>query len=152
MSFRPSSVASGLLPLVFALGACAPSGPPASPAQLADQSRAAVDTRLQSGPWRLASWRPDDALEPMLASLLAQQYATMTIVFANGRLHADSPTVHIDRAYAVVQATGPQFVVVTTDELGGTLRTSGQFSDDGSALYFRGEIEPWRGNGELRRR
>jgi hypothetical protein len=143
-------VAAALL-LAAALPAC-DSPPAASPAQLDAQDKASVDAKLRASPWQIASWRPDVPLEPMLASLLAQQYATMTITFANGRLHAESPTARVDRAYAIVQATGPTFVLVTTDELGGTLRSSGQFSDDGTTLSFRGETEPWRGSGELRRR
>jgi hypothetical protein len=142
---------SRVFALAAAVAACAPPGPVASPEQLQQQNRASVDARLQTGTWRLVSWRPDDALEAMLTSLLAQQYATMTIRFANGRVLAESPTVHVNRAYSVVDASGPQFVVVTTDDSGVALRTSATFSDDGNTLYFRGETEPWRGNGQLTR-
>ena len=139
------------LPVVgaFALGACAPSGPAASPAQQQLDYRARTATQLESTPWRLASWVPEQPLEPMLQALLSQQMASMTIRFAQGRVHADSPTIHIDRAYQVVDASGPQFVIVATDESGGTLRTSAQLSDDGATLSFRGETEPWRGSGTL---
>jgi hypothetical protein len=123
------------------------------PAQSATQEqadyRARAASQLESSSWRLASWVPEQPLEPMFQALLAQQLASMTIRFAQGRVHADSPTVHIDRAYQVADASGPQFVVVTTDNSGGTLRTSAQLSDDGATLSFRGETEPWRGSGTL---
>ncbi len=121
----------------------------ASPVQQQADYRTRAAAQLESSAWRLASWVPEQPLEPMFEALLSQQLASMTIRFGQGRVHADSPTVHVDRAYQVVDAAGPQFVVVTTDEIGGTLRTSAQLSDDGTTLSFRGETEPWRGSGTL---
>ncbi len=135
--------------LALALAACAPSGPAESPTQQQADYRVRAASQLESSSWRLASWVPEQPLEPMLQALLAQQLASMTVRFAQGRVRADSPTVHIDRAYQVADASGPQFVVVTTDDSGGTLRTSAQLSDDGATLNFRGETEPWRGSGTL---
>ena len=140
------SAATGL---ALALVACAPPGPPESAAQVQADYRKQASTQLEASDWRLGGWKAEQPLEPMLQALLAQQLATMTVHFGQGRLHADSPTIHIDRAYQVVDAAGPQFVVVVTDDLGGTLRTSARLSDDGATLYFHGETEPWRGNGTL---
>jgi hypothetical protein len=140
------------LPLAIAalaLAACAPAGAPESPAQQQADYRKQATTALEASDWRLGSWQPEQPLEPMLQALLAQQLATMTVHFGQGRVRADSPTIHIDRAYQVVDASGPQFVVVTTDAAGGTLRTTAQLSDDGRTVNFHGETEPWRGNGTL---
>ncbi len=138
------------LAFTFALAplACGPAAAPDTPAQQQVDYRAQVAARLEGSTWRLGGWQPEQSLEAMLQSLLAQQLSTMTIRFAQGHVHADSPTIHIDRAYQIVEA-GAQFVVVATDETGGTLRTTAQFSNDGQTIYFHGETEPWRGNGTL---
>jgi len=137
--------------LSFSPLACGNSSPVQSPDQLAMRDKAAVERVLQSGTWKLTSWRPDTELEAMFQSLLMQQLATMTVHFQNGHLLADSPTVHIDRVYAVSDAAGPQFTLVTTDENGVQLKTNAQMSDDGNTIDFRGETSPWRGYGQIRR-
>jgi hypothetical protein len=132
-----------------ASSACAPSAAPETAAQQQADYRQQAAARLEASDWRLGSWQPEQPLEPMLQTLLTQQLATMTVHFGQGRLRADSPTIHIDRAYQVADASGPQVVIVTTDDMGGTLRSTAQFSDDGATVYFHGETEPWRGNGTL---
>jgi hypothetical protein len=138
--------------LAIAGAGCTPAAPAESPAQQQADYRKDATSRLEGSDWRLGSWQPEQPLEPMLQALLTQQLSTMTIHFGQGRVHADSPTIHIDRGYQIVDASGPQIVVVATDEIGGTLRTTAQFSDDGATVYFHGETEPWRGNGTLVRR
>ena len=133
----------------LALAACAPSGTPETAAQQQADFRQQAAAQLEASDWKLGSWQPEQPLEPMLQTLLNQQLATMRVHFGQGRLRADSPTIHIDRAYQVADASGPQVVIVTTDDMGGTLRSTAQFSDDGATLYFHGETEPWRGNGTL---
>ncbi len=124
-----------------------------SPAQLAlQESRdaATVQQRLQ-GQWRLVDYRPEVPLEMMFQALLASQLQTMVVRFENGRLLADSPTIHLNRAFTINNIAGNLFRVVTTDDAGVALQSSCQFSDDGSQIFFRGDTAPWRGNGTLRR-
>jgi hypothetical protein len=138
------------LSLPLALTACdGSSAPPMTPDQLVLRDRVAVDRVLQGSTWRIASWRPDSQLEAMLQQLLYQQLATMTVRFANGRILADSPTLHVERAYAVTDAAGSQFTLVATDQNGVSLKTVAQLSDDGSRVDFKGETDPWRGTGQL---
>ena len=75
----------------------------------------------------------------------------MTIRFDGGRLLADSPTIHIHRAYRVTDAVGPVFNLVTTDDAGNALVSACQFGLDGNEILFRGQTEPWIGTGSLRR-
>jgi hypothetical protein len=140
-----------LLALVLSLAplACGPSSPPMSPDQLVLRDRAAVDRVLQSSGWKISSWRPDSQLEAMFQELLYQQMQTMTVRFANGHMVADSPTIHVDRAYAVTDAAGPSFTLIATDQNGVSLKTVAAISDDGNRIDFRGETDPWRGQGQL---
>jgi hypothetical protein len=150
-AFSARTVAFAFALSPSALIACVDSqpAPGRSPAEVQVDYRAQVTSQLEGSTWRLAGWQPEQALESMFQSLLREQLATMTIRFAQGHVHADSLSIHIDRGYQVVDAAGPQFVVVTNDEGGGTLRTTAQFAPDGRSIYFHGETEPWRGNGTL---
>jgi hypothetical protein len=112
---------------------------------------ASIDARLRAGPWRLVDYRPDVPLEATLQAMLTMQMQSMVIRFDNGHLLADSPTLHVDRAYQVTGAAGPIFKIVSPDVGGGTVTTSCEISDDGRQIQFRGETEPWIGTGLLRR-
>jgi hypothetical protein len=150
MTFR---AASPFAALFFALAAsgCAASPGPTSPAQLAIQDQTTTDALLQSSAWQLVSWRPDQPLEAMFSQLLNQQFATMSIHFQNGRLHADSPSVHIDRAYQIRDAAGPQFTLIVTDENGVPIQTTAHIATDGQSIDFRGQSDPWLGTGTIRK-
>jgi hypothetical protein len=143
-----------LLLLVVAPAACGGGG--SDQGQARSQANAAVETasidaRLRAGPWRLVDYRPDVPLEATLQGLLTMQMQSMVIRFDGGHILADSPTLHVDRAYQVTGAAGPIFKIVSPDVGGGTLTTSCEISDDGRQIQFRGETEPWIGTGLLRR-
>jgi hypothetical protein len=137
--------------LALGTSACGPSTPTATPDQVAQTDRAAVEAVLQGATWQLVSWRPDEQLEAMFETLLVQQYATMLIHFKDGRLLADSGTMHVNRAYVISNAVGSQFTLVTTDDSGTSLRTNAQIAADGNSVDFRGTSDPWRGEGKLRK-
>jgi hypothetical protein len=71
--------------------------------------------------------------------------------FEGGRILADSPTIHVNRAFKITEAAGPDFKLVAVDDSGNQATSGCQFSDDGSQIVFHGETEPWRGTGTLRR-
>ena len=125
--------------------------PPASPAQLTQRDVAAIDAALQSSPWQLVSWQPDQPLEAMFQQLLAQQFATMSIRFQSGRLLADSPSLHVARTYQITDAAGPRFTLVALDDNGVPIRSTAEISEDGGTIRFRGLSEPWLGAGVLRK-
>ncbi len=114
------------------------------------RDNANVASRLV-GQWRLVDFHPDVSLEPALQMLLSQQVRTMVIRFDGSHLYADSPTIHVNRAYQVTYAAGPIFKITSPDYGGGTLVSSGELSDDGNQIVFHGESEPWMGTGTLQR-
>jgi hypothetical protein len=111
---------------------------------------AAVEARLR-GTWRIAEYRSEVPLEATLQGLLALQLQTMTVRFEGGRVLADSPTIHVNRAFKITDSAGPNFKFVATDESGSQATSACQFSDDNTTILFHSETEPWRGNGSLKR-
>ena len=121
-----------------------------TPLEQAQIDRTAIEGRLR-GSWRLINYQPEVALDAMTQQLLLAQLQTMQVRFDNGRLQADSPTFHVNRALQVSDVAGNLFKITATDENGVTLTSSCELSEDGSTLTFRGETEPWRGLGTLKR-
>lgn len=109
-----------------------------------------VENRLK-GNWRIVGYQSEVPLEATLQGLLAMQLQTMTVRFEGGRVLADSPTIHVNRAFKITEAAGPDFKLVAIDDSGNQATSSCQFNDDGSQIVFHGETEPWRGTGSLRR-
>jgi hypothetical protein len=147
-----SILATALLALAPALtcGCGASNATSGDPAAQVARDIATVQQRL-AGHWRLADYRPEVPLEMMFQALLASQLQTMVVRFENGRLLADSPTIHLNRAYTVNNVAGNLFRLVTTDDAGVALQSSCQISEDGMTILFRGDTAPWRGEGVLRR-
>jgi len=113
---------------------------------------ATIQGRLTSGPWRLADYRPDISLEPMLQAMLAAQLRTMVVRFDGQTLSAQSPTVQVARPYAVENAAGLAFDLVSPDlQGGGSLRSRCELGTDGHHLTFHAQTEPWTGTGILER-
>ena len=130
-----------------AAGGCGAAQPAGTQADATAQAMASADARLR-GNWRLADYRPEVPLEPMLAGLLALQMQTMNIHFEAGHVQATSPTLQVDLPYRIVEAGGPLFKMIATKD-GAGYASSCQFSDDGTKINFRAETEPWRGTGTL---
>ena len=135
---------------ILAIGATACAAPPPLPSAAATTAldTRATDARLQ-GNWRLEDYRPDVPLEPMFQLLLAQQMQSMVIHFEAGRLHGESPTLHVDRTYQIAYAAGPYFKVVSPDASGGLITSTATMAEDGSRIAFHTETEPWKGSGTL---
>jgi hypothetical protein len=143
-ALRPAAAAIGLLWL-----GC---GGSPSPAVQTARDTASIQTRLVSGPWRLADYRPDVSLEPMLQALLLQQLQTMVVRFDGQKLSALSPTLQISRPYTITNVAGLVFDIVSPDfQGGGTLRSHCEMSDDGQRVVFRAQTEPWTGTGVINR-
>ena len=134
----------------LSLAGCQSAREPTSAETMATDVRSA-DAVLQSGTWKLVSYVPEVALEPMLATLLQAEVQTMVVRFENGRMKADGPGVHVDRSYRIEQAWGPRFKLVSVDETGVAYSTTGEISTDGNWIAFVGENKPWRGVGTLHR-
>lgn len=111
---------------------------------------AAIEARLR-GTWRIAEYRSEVPLEATLQGLLQLQLQTMTVRFEGGRVLADSPTIHVNRAFKITDSAGPNFKFVATDESGNQSTSVCQFTDDNSQILFHSETEPWRGTGSLKR-
>jgi hypothetical protein len=138
------------LTLTCGVGCGASNATSGDPAAQTARDIATVQQRL-AGQWRLAEYRPEVPLEMMFQALLASQIQTMVVRFENGRLLADSPTIHLSRAYTINNVAGNLFRLVATDDAGVALQSSCQISEDGGTILFRGDTAPWRGEGVLRR-
>jgi hypothetical protein len=143
---RPVHVAA--LVLGLAAAGCGPS-PGASSPDVSAQAIAGVDARLH-GPWRLAKFTPETPLEPMLEALVQFQYSSMVVRFDKARMRADSPGVHIDRAYRISEVMGDRFKLTSYDEQGVPYDTACNFVD-GSTVEVVSMTPPWRGVAILRR-
>jgi hypothetical protein len=112
---------------------------------------ASLQARLQ-GTWGLTTFRPAVPLEPMLQAFLAAQFNVLTLRIGNGILSAESPTLHYSEPYQLRDVAGNRFRIVTMGRSDVTYASDCVMSPDGSEITFVGLIEPWRGEGVLRRR
>jgi hypothetical protein len=110
---------------------------------------ASIDARLR-GTFRLVRFVPEVSLEPMLAAMLEAQYATLVIRFDGKRITADSPTVHVIRAYEIREAQGDRFKLVAYDEAGVPYESVCELSETGDLLVYA-QTPPWKGVATLRR-
>ncbi|AUX23930.1 hypothetical protein SOCEGT47_044600 [Sorangium cellulosum] len=125
-------------------GAGASQGPETTAAAIAS-----IDARLR-GSFRLVRFDPEVPLEPMLASMLEFQYAHLVIRFDGRRILADSPGLHVDRAYEIREPAWDRFELVSYDEAGVAYEAICQFSGDGE-LIVHAQTPPWKGVATLRR-
>jgi hypothetical protein len=127
---------------VFACGGSAPEA--TSP----EQKIARASERLR-GSWLLVEFRPEDRLEPILASLLSVQLGRLTVVFDGTGMTAQGVGVRANRQYTVDSATGDQFTATIVDPVGARYGVNGTFH--GQELHFASQTPPWRGSGRLQR-
>jgi hypothetical protein len=148
-TMRPLT-AIALAALAALSGSCG--GSQSQPTSPVAQDTATIQGRLTSGPWRLADYRPDVPLEPMLQAMLGAQIRTMVVRFDGRTLSAQSPTVQVARPYAVENPAGLQFDLVSPDlQGGGSLRSRCELATDGRHLTFHAQTDPWTGSGVLER-
>ncbi|WP_437739124.1 hypothetical protein WME73_26165 [Sorangium sp. So ce302] len=110
---------------------------------------ASIDARLR-GSFRLVRFEPEVPLEPMLASMLEFQYAHLVVRFDGKRILADSPGLHVDRAYEIRDPAWDRFKLVSYDEAGVAYEALCEFSDQGE-LVVHAQTPPWKGVATLRR-
>ncbi|MEO6576126.1 MAG: hypothetical protein ABIP89_19890, partial [Polyangiaceae bacterium] len=110
MRFSTRSSAVLILFLANALSACGGSsassaavGPNGTNAATGQADLAAVEGRLR-GNWRIVDYHSEVPLEATLQGLLALQFQTMVVRFEGGRILADSPTIHFNRAFKITEA------------------------------------------------
>lgn len=138
--------------LVLVLSPPACGGAQSDPAGHIAQDTAFVQSRLVAGPWRLADYHPDIALEPMLQAMLALQTRTMTVRFDGRTLSALSPTLQITRPYTLENVATFTFDLVSPDaQGGGQLRSHCELSSDGRRIMFHAQTDPWTGTGTIER-
>jgi hypothetical protein len=128
--------------IAMAIVGCAPARGARSP-EVDAQAIASADARLK-GAWRLRSFVPETPLEPMLEALVRFQYEHLIVRFDGQRLVADSPGLHVDRAYRIHEASGDRFKLTSFDEQGVAYETECFFVGR-DALEIRSMTSPWRG-------
>ncbi|WP_437720155.1 hypothetical protein [Sorangium sp. So ce861] len=153
-SLRPSGAfrASRLLLVACAAALAAQSagcGSSASQAPDAAAAIASIDARLR-GSFRLVRFEPEVPLEPMLASMLEFQYAHLIVRFDGKRILADSPGLHVDRAYEIRDPAWDRFKLISYDEAGIAYEALCEFSEQGELIVYA-QTPPWKGVATLRR-
>ncbi|WP_437595521.1 hypothetical protein [Sorangium sp. So ce590] len=153
-SLRPSGAfrASRLLLVACAAVFAAQSagcGSSASQGPDAAAALASIDARLR-GSFRLVRFEPEVPLEPMLASMLEFQYAHLIVRFDGERILADSPGLHVDRAYEIRDPVWDRFKLISYDEAGIAYEALCEFSDQGELIVYA-QTPPWKGVAMLRR-
>ncbi len=118
------------------------------PADATAADNRAADQRLQ-GRWRIAQFRPETPLDPVMASMLGFYQPTMVIEVSGGRIRAITSDggVHFDRRYEVREAVGARFQIVVYDDANVAQTSSCELQHDGS-LRVRTST-PWRGDAQL---
>ncbi|WP_438021876.1 hypothetical protein [Sorangium sp. So ce233] len=110
---------------------------------------ASIDARLR-GTFRLVRFDPEMPLEPMLASMLEFQYAHLVIRFDGQRILADSPGLHVDRAYEIREPAWNRFKLISYDEAGVAYEAVCEFSGEKELIVYA-QTPPWKGVATLRR-
>lgn len=101
------------------------------------------------GSWLLVEFRPEQQLEPVLASLLSVQIGRLSVFLDGTNLAAQGVGVRANRRYTVDTANGDQFTATIIDEMGMKYAVAGSFV--GQDLAFSSQTQPWRGSGRLQR-
>jgi hypothetical protein len=113
-----------------------------------EQKVARAAERLR-GAWLLVEFRPEQQLEPVLASLLSVQIGRLSIFLDGTNLTAQGVGVRANRQYTVDTAAGDQFTATVIDPMGMKYGVVGSFV--GQDLAFSSQTPPWRGSGRLQR-
>jgi hypothetical protein len=113
-----------------------------------EQKVAHAAERLR-GSWLLVEFRPEQQLEPVLASLLSVQIGRLSIFLDGTNLTAQGVGVRANRQYTVDTAGGDRFTATIIDTMGMKYGVLGSFV--GRDLVFSSQTEPWRGSGRLQR-
>ncbi len=129
-----------------ALVACGATGaPPDTP----EQKIARASERLR-GSWLLVEFRPEEQLEPVLASLLSVQIGRLTVILDGTNFVAQGVGVRASRQYVVNMATSNgDFTATIVDPMGVKYGVTGAFQ--GQDVVFTSQTSPWRGSGRLQR-
>ncbi len=145
---RPRLLRAAPLAAFLALPlSCADTAPP--PRDAAAAAVASIDARLR-GTFRLVRFVPEIPLEPMLAAMLEAQYQTLVIRFDGRRVKADSPGVHVDRAYSISRPQGDRFTLVAYDESGVPYEAVCELSGS-EDVVIHAQTPPWKGVATIRR-
>jgi hypothetical protein len=118
-------------------------------AQDVAQARMEIDQRI-AGAWRLASFVPDEPLNPVMTTILAMQNDQLVVVFERGVVRSASPSLTFERSYRIEEPQKAPFRVVLTDEQGVAYDTLCSF-DHAGRLHFQSLSPPWKGRGILER-
>ena len=103
-----------------------------------------------AGTWKLARFQPERPLDAMSQAFVEFQYGNLTVRFHRGRFVAESPGVHVDRAYRIVEAQGDRFKIVSYDEQGVPYDAVCTFTQP-DTLEINSWTPPWRGVATLTR-
>lgn len=124
-------------------------GPRATGQKVADGADPGEASEFLKGSWVLQEFRPEDAFEPMLRSLVEAQFGTLVVTFDGTTLTAQGPGIATTRSYEVVQSLFGRVDIVIFGDDGTTYEMVGQFIGDD--LQFESRTQPWRGKGRLGR-
>ena len=137
----PRRTAAWIVGAIALAGAGCGAAPASGPSDTIVLAR--IDERLH-GAWTLQNYRPATPLDPMAQAFVAFQYNTLTVRLEGGQLHADSPGVHLVRAYRLHDGYGDQFKLTSFDDQGVAYDSVCTFVRP-DVLEVNSWTDPWRG-------
>ncbi len=151
LPFSRISLAFALVLAAVAGGGCKGSSGP-GPADASASDNREADKRLQ-GNWRIVDFRPENALDPSMAGMLASYQNNLIVQVQGGRIRAvtsgQNQSLNFDRRYEIKEAIGVRFHLVVYDDAGVAQTNYCEYQPDGS---LRAKMQtPWRGDAILAR-
>jgi hypothetical protein len=110
---------------------------------------ASLDTRLH-GTWRFLGFRPETPLDIVTQAFVAFQSGNLTVRLERGRMIAESPGLHVDRAYRLHDVAGEQFKITSFDEQGVPYEAVCTFLRP-DLIEVSSWTDPWRGVATLQK-
>jgi hypothetical protein len=101
------------------------------------------------GDWLLVDYRPEVALEPVMAQLLAVQMGRLHVNFDGTVAMVQGVGVQAKRPYRIVESDGHRSKITLYDDTGMSYEVTA--TQQGNQLIFQAYTAPWRGLGTLQR-
>ena len=145
LSGRRRAVVAGVLLALIGLAGC---GGGESAQDQAARNIAEANNSLR-GDWLLVDYRPEVALEPVMAQLLSVQIGRLHVNFDGTAAAVQGVGVQTRRTYRIVESDGHRSKIILYDDTGMPYEVTA--TQQGGQLIFQAFTAPWRGLGTLQR-
>jgi hypothetical protein len=101
------------------------------------------------GDWTLVDYRPEVALEPIMAQILSVQIGRLAVHFDGTAASAQGVGVQARRTYRIFESDGHRSRIMFYDDAGMPYEVTA--TQTGNQISFQALTAPWRGLGQLQR-